>query len=88
MLQGFFFAYCVSFFDSLSGDCKCVFDDGCASSLALCIEVSVGVCRDHYRAVSEPCLDFLHVLTVGEHESCTGVSQVMESNLVESVLSQ
>lgn len=47
--------------------------------------MSIGVCCNGDGAVSEPSLDFLHVLTVGEHQSCTGVSKVMESDLVESV---
>ena len=83
--KAFFFAYCVSVFELLRCDCKGVFDHRCASSLALCIEVSIGVCCDGYGAVSEPSLDFLHVLTVGEHQRCTGVSKVMESDLVEPV---
>ena len=62
--KAFFFVYCVSIFDLLRCERKGVFDDGCASSLALCIEVCVGVSCDSDGAVSKPSLDFLHVLTV------------------------
>ena len=62
--KAFFFVYCVSIFDLLRCERKGVFDNRCASSLALCIEVCVGVSCDSNGAVSKPSLDFLHVLTV------------------------
>ena len=68
-----------------SGNKERIFDLGCASSLTCGIEVSIGVGRDRDCAVSEPTLDSLEILTVGQQESCTGVAKVMEAYLVKPI---
>ena len=62
-----------------------IFDLGCASSLACGIKVSIGVGCDRDGTVSEPTLDSLEILTVGQQKGCTRVAQVMEAYLVKPI---